>query len=253
MAAVKYGAGAGQIEIVERIAVRGHGSRVGNAVGVLPPRRLGAQEGPERLPVSLRWQFPIGSNGVPAVAQPLLIGVTVLRDDRSDALRVALREPEADRRAVVEHIDREAIESDDLGEAVDDNGDVVESVSEIISRWHGRLAETRQIGRDDVETIGQEGDEAPEHVARAGKAVKQHQIGRLGCSSRAIEDLQAVYVDGSIFDGSHHVSPSPAARECAGRSPTSIASTARDVVIAFALLRCTSKTCVLSYIESVLL
>src|SRR5215470_3827342 len=42
------GAGAGQIEVVERIAVRGNGSRVGNAVGVLPSRRLGAQEGSER-------------------------------------------------------------------------------------------------------------------------------------------------------------------------------------------------------------
>jgi hypothetical protein len=87
---------------------------------LLPQRRLGAQEGAERLPVGLRRHVPVGAEGGPAVAQPLLIGVTVLRDDSRDALGVAHGEPEADRRAVVEHIDREAIQPDDLGQAVEE-------------------------------------------------------------------------------------------------------------------------------------
>src|SRR5262249_58351362 len=99
-------------------------------MGVLPQRRLRAQEGPERLSVGVRRHFPVGSNGVPAVAQPLFIGVTVLRDDRSDALGASHGEPEADRGAVVEDIDREALESDYLCKALDDAGDAVERIAE---------------------------------------------------------------------------------------------------------------------------
>src|SRR4029453_1296849 len=102
------------------------------------------------------------------------------RDDSSDALGVAHGEPEADRRTVVEHIDREAIKPDDLGQAVDDTGEVVERVAERTPRWHTRLAESRQIGREDVEAIGQERDEVSEHMARAREAVGQQQMRRRG-------------------------------------------------------------------------
>src|SRR5262245_54968531 len=37
--------GTGQVEVVERITIGRDGRGVGYAVGVLPPRRLGAQEG----------------------------------------------------------------------------------------------------------------------------------------------------------------------------------------------------------------
>src|SRR5262249_11039966 len=65
--------------------------------------------------------------------------VTVLRDDRSDALGASHGEPEADRGAVVEDIDGEALESDDLGKALDDAGDAVERIAELTARWHSRL------------------------------------------------------------------------------------------------------------------
>ena len=39
-------------------------------------------------------------------------------------------EPEASRRAVIKDIDREAVEADDFGEALDDAGDVVERVEQ---------------------------------------------------------------------------------------------------------------------------
>src|SRR5262249_59034393 len=97
-------------------------------------RRLGAQEAAERLAVGLRRNVPVGSDGGPAVAQPLRIGVAILRDDRSDAPGASHREPEADRRAVVENIDREAIKSDDLGKAIDDAREVVERVAELVPR-----------------------------------------------------------------------------------------------------------------------
>ena len=107
-------------------------------------------------------------------------------------------EPEAGRRAIVEDIDGEAFEADHLGEAVDDVGDMVEGVGEVAPRRHVRLAEARQVGRDDVEAIGQERDEVAEHVARAREAVQQQQLRRVGGAGLAIEDLEAVHIGGAI-------------------------------------------------------
>ena len=112
-------AGPGEIEIVERVAVRRDPRRVGDAVRVLPDGRLRLEESAQRLAVGRRRVLPIGPDRIPAVAQALLVGVAVLRDDRGDPLRMLDREPEPGRRAVVEHIDGVAVEADDLGEAVD--------------------------------------------------------------------------------------------------------------------------------------
>ena len=105
-------------------------------------------------------------------------------------------EPKAGRRAVVEDIDGVAIEADDFGEAVDDVGDVVEGVGEVAARRHVRLAEARQIGRDDVEAVGQQRDEIAEHVARRREAVQQQQLRRIGGARLAIENLEAVHIGG---------------------------------------------------------
>ena len=91
--------------------------------------------------------------------------------------------------------------------AVDDRGDVVERVGEAAPRRHVRLAEARQVGRHDVETIGQMRDQIPEHVARAREAVKQQQRRCVGGAGLAIRDLQAVHIGGAVFDRSHWDSP----------------------------------------------
>src|SRR6185312_12828174 len=67
-------AGARHVEVVERIAVGRNRRRIAYAVGVLPKRRFGRDEASQRVPVCLRRFAPIGPNGVPAVAQALLIG-----------------------------------------------------------------------------------------------------------------------------------------------------------------------------------
>jgi hypothetical protein len=105
----------------------------------------------------------------PDVAQPLLIGVTVLRDDRSDALRVSLGKPEADRRAKVENIDGEAIKPDYLGKAVNDNGDVVERLSELAPRWHARRPNPGRSGAMIWKRSAGSGDEVPELWPALGK------------------------------------------------------------------------------------
>src|SRR5439155_25052119 len=66
------GAGAGQIEVVERIAVRRNRCHIRHTVRVLPKRGLGSEEAAERLSVGRRRLLPIGPNWVPAVAQPFL-------------------------------------------------------------------------------------------------------------------------------------------------------------------------------------
>src|SRR6476620_10895427 len=53
------GAGTGQIEVVERIAVRRHHGRVGYAMRILPNRRLGGEEGAEHFPIGLRRILPL--------------------------------------------------------------------------------------------------------------------------------------------------------------------------------------------------
>src|ERR1700691_5302407 len=105
--------------VVERVAVRGDLRSIGDAVRVLPDGRLGLQEGAQRLAVGRRGVLPIGPDRVPAVAEPLHIGVAILGDDRSDPVRMPDGEPEPGWRAIVEHVDGVAIEPDYFGKAVD--------------------------------------------------------------------------------------------------------------------------------------
>ena len=70
--------------------------------------------------------MPVSSDRSPALAKTFLIGVAVLRDNSRDPLGVAEGEPEPCRRTVIKDVDREPIEADDFGEALDDAGDVVE-------------------------------------------------------------------------------------------------------------------------------
>src|SRR5215471_12913360 len=90
------GAGARQIEVVERIALRRNRGYARHTVRVLPARCFGSEETAERLPVGRRRLLPIGTNGTPAIAQPLLIGVAVLGDDCGEAIGVPNGEAEAD-------------------------------------------------------------------------------------------------------------------------------------------------------------
>ena len=99
-----------------------------------------------------------------------------------DPLRMTNGEPEARRRAVVENIDREAIEADDLGKTVDHAGDVVECVAEFFPRRHVGLAEPGKVRRDHVKSVGEQRDQVAEHVARAREAVQQQQLRRIGRS-----------------------------------------------------------------------
>jgi hypothetical protein len=117
-------------------------------------------------------------------------------------------DPEACRRAIVENVHSEALQADDLSEVVDDAGDMIECVREVAPRWHVRLAEARQVRRDDVEAIGQKRDEIPEHVAGAREAMKQQQRRRVDSGGLSVEYLQSVDVGLAVIDRGHKRFPS---------------------------------------------
>src|SRR5262245_8087468 len=124
-------AGPSEQRRVERIALGRDQRRVLDAVHVLPPGRLWREEVAERGAVVWRRFLPVALDRVPAPAQPHLVGVAVLGDDRRDPLRVAHRETESHRRAVVEDVDGKADEPDHRREPVDDVGEVIEGVREL--------------------------------------------------------------------------------------------------------------------------
>ncbi len=135
-------------------------------------------------------------------------------------------EPEAGWCAVVEHVHRKPVEADDLGEAVDHAGNVVERVFEPFSRRHVGLTEPGKIRCNHPEFVGEQRDQVTKHVARAREAVQQQQ---LRCVSRprfTIEDLEAVDIGRSIPDR-HYENP-PATKRIASRI---MSTTARGAVI----------------------
>jgi hypothetical protein len=80
---------------------------------------------------------------------------------------------------------------------------MIERVVPSVRSGHLRLAETGQIGRDDVKLIGDHRDQRAEHVAGRREAVHEQQRGRVGRSGLPVEHGQAVHVGGAVGDVSH--------------------------------------------------
>ena len=100
-------AGAGQVEIVE--AVPSGDTKVGRAHRACTARPLSPGER-KRSGCAVRFGrvLPVGADRVPAVAEALVVGIAILRDDSGYALGVADGEAKTSWRAVVEDVDGEA-------------------------------------------------------------------------------------------------------------------------------------------------
>src|SRR6516165_3675929 len=107
-----------------------------NTVRVLPDCCSGREESSECLPIGVRSLCPISPDWVPTFAQALLIGVPILRDDRSNAVRMPRCQSKARWRTVVEYIDRKPIETDDLGKAINNARDIFKRVMELLATRH---------------------------------------------------------------------------------------------------------------------
>ena len=131
---------------------------------VLPFGRFRCEELAQRRPILGAWFLPVLLDGVPAIAEALYVGVAVLGNDGRDSLRMRQRQAEPNGRTLIENVQGEAIEADDLREAVDDLGQILERVAKPLAIWRIREPKTRKVGRDHVVAIGQSGDQVAKHV-----------------------------------------------------------------------------------------
>ena len=127
------------------------------------PRRLeGCEIGLEVFELVGRIR-PILPVCLPKRAQSLLMGNGVLDNHRANALRVGNRHAKADRTAIILHEQNVVRDAEPGGEFDHHARKVVESIFE--SRRGGRAAVTKAgiVGRDEVISIGQPGEERLEH------------------------------------------------------------------------------------------
>jgi hypothetical protein len=73
-------------------------------------------------------------------------------------------EAEADRRAVIEDVDRISLESDGLGEGIDDLGQIIEGVFELRPTRGIRETKAQQIWCDYMVSICEQWDQIAEHM-----------------------------------------------------------------------------------------
>src|SRR5262245_47498158 len=112
-------------------------------------------------------------------------------------------ESKSGRRAVVKHIDREAVEANHLSEAFDRLRDVLEGVAESATVWHVGLSKTGQVGSDEAKPVRELRDEIAEHVPSSRKAVQQKDRWRVLGAGLPIENADAVNIHLSVSDRAH--------------------------------------------------
>ena len=93
---------------VKRVGLRRQPRVVGHSMPILEFSRIGRKEGAKCRAIGVGRILPIFLNRIPTVAQPLLVGVAILRNDSGGAFGMFERNAETNRRAVIENIYREA-------------------------------------------------------------------------------------------------------------------------------------------------
>src|SRR5262245_17257509 len=168
-----------------------------DAVGVLPAGGLDVEEGLQCGPLLQAGRvLPVRLEGLPeVVVQSLVVGVAVLHHDGGDAVRVAGREPVADRRAVILHVEGVLRQAEYRGELLDDGGEVIEGVSELVPRRHRAVAEAGVVGGEHAVAVGQGRDQVAEHLRAGREAVQQEYCRRVLWPGLAVEDVQVTDLD----------------------------------------------------------
>ena len=128
------------------------------------------------------------------------VSIAILADDGGDLLRVGHRQAPADRCAVVEHVDRIAIQALFDREGIDDGSHFVERVVECDALFDRRLPEARQVGGDHAVALRQDRDQVPEHVGGGTEAVEQQDGRGARRSGFAVEDVDPLDIGGAVVD-----------------------------------------------------
>ena len=144
--------------------------------------RLGAAVDPERV-----------ADAVPGGGEALLVGVRVLDHLPLEPVRVTADDAVADRAAVVLVVEPERVEARLDEQALDDLGEPVERVLEVVG--HVGVAEARVVGREHVEAVGERRDQVAELVRGGGEAAEQQQLGVRRVAGLAVEDGEPVDLD----------------------------------------------------------
>ena len=115
----------------------------------------------------------------------------VLDNDRLHALGMGNRQAHADRTAIIIVVQHIAVQSELLGEIIDDLGQMIEGVMKPGCGRRIAFAEAWIIRRNEMIAVGQQRDQRREHP-RGGITVQQQDGRRVFRPGLPIEDLQAV-------------------------------------------------------------
>src|SRR5262249_1997752 len=126
------------------------------------------------------------------------VRIAVLRNDRSDTLRMLQRDPQADGSPVIKDIDREAFQSDHVGEAINRARQIIKGVFEILARKQVGTPEAGQIWRYKMKPIREKRDQIAEHMACARKTMQEQDCRRLRRAGFAIRNLETINSGGAI-------------------------------------------------------
>ena len=166
---------AGTVEqrLIERLGIGRDPLRPAGAVRVLEDGRFARQPPAHRGFVRRAAILPVGHERRERFGDAVEMRNRVLHDDRSDELGTCRREAEADRSAVILHVERGLRDAQRVDELPDDLCQVVEGVGELLRRGCVAETETRIVRRDEPEAVGQLRHQVLEHVRRCRPAVQQ--------------------------------------------------------------------------------
>jgi hypothetical protein len=136
--------------------------------------------------------------GSSTVDRDRLRGRRRLDDERFGPLGIRDREPESYRAAVVLHDEGVPGQPDSLAEIAEHRGQVVEGVRELGVPGCITVPEPGVVRCDQAERVGEPIQQWLPHAGRGGESVQEQDRGRILRSGLAIEDRQAVDVDGAV-------------------------------------------------------
>ena len=134
---------------------------------------------------------------------------------------MSLQETEPRWGAVVHDVDEELGDAQVLDELFHGAGQVVERVAELGRGWGLGVAESWQIGGNDVQLTSQERDQLAKHVGRRGEAVQQQYGGLARIPGLPVEHIELRELNVAVL---HFV------RHCPRRNQELISRVSRIVI-----------------------
>jgi hypothetical protein len=112
----------------------------------------------------------------------------VLDDERLDSVRMGQGHAKPHGAAVILHVQRVAREPERFGEVIHDLSVVIERIREGFRVRPVAVSEAWVVGRDEVITIGQPGEQRLEHSRRRGQTVEQENGRRIFRAGLSVEN-----------------------------------------------------------------